>query len=66
MTAIRIEGLVKKFGETPAVSDVHVEIASGSLFCLLGLLGVIGLSGLPCLLTAVSAIVVDFELKRIT
>jgi iron(III) transport system ATP-binding protein len=36
MTAIRIEGLVKKFGETTAVSDVHLEIASGSLFFLLG------------------------------
>ncbi len=36
MTAIRIEGLVKKFGETTAVSDVQLEIASGSLFFLLG------------------------------
>ena len=40
MTAIRIEGLVKRFGskaaETTAVSDVHLEIPSGSLFFLLG------------------------------
>ncbi|MFZ9914362.1 MAG: ABC transporter ATP-binding protein [Phycisphaerales bacterium] len=36
MTAIRIEGLVKKFGDTAAVSDVNLEIPSGSLFFLLG------------------------------
>ncbi len=36
MTAIRIEGLVKRFGETTAVSDVDLSIASGSLFFLLG------------------------------
>ncbi|MEY3027774.1 MAG: hypothetical protein RL136_421 [Planctomycetota bacterium] len=40
MTAIRIEGLVKKFGsktaETTAVSDVNLEIPTGSLFFLLG------------------------------
>ncbi|MFM7052419.1 MAG: ABC transporter ATP-binding protein [Planctomycetota bacterium] len=36
MTAIRIEGLVKKFGDTAAVSDVNLEIPTGSLFFLLG------------------------------
>jgi spermidine/putrescine transport system ATP-binding protein len=36
MTAIRIEGLVKKFGDTTAVNDVHLEIPTGSLFFLLG------------------------------
>ncbi len=36
MTAIRIEGLVKKFGDTTAVADVHLEIPKGSLFFLLG------------------------------
>ncbi len=40
MTAIRIEGLVKKFGaapnETTAVRDVTIDIPSGSLFFLLG------------------------------
>jgi iron(III) transport system ATP-binding protein len=36
MSAIRIEGLVKKFGETAAVSDVDLDIPSGSLFFLLG------------------------------
>ena len=36
MTAIRIEGLVKKFGDTAAVSDVNLEIPPGSLFFLLG------------------------------
>jgi iron(III) transport system ATP-binding protein len=36
MSAIRIDGLVKKFGETTAVSDIRLEIPSGSLFFLLG------------------------------
>jgi iron(III) transport system ATP-binding protein len=36
MTAIRIEGLVKRFRDTAAVSDVNLEIPSGSLFFLLG------------------------------
>jgi iron(III) transport system ATP-binding protein len=36
MTAIRIEGLIKKFGDTVAVSSVNLEIPSGSLFFLLG------------------------------
>ena len=36
MTAIRIEGLIKKFGDTVAVSSVNLEISSGSLFFLLG------------------------------
>jgi len=36
MTAIRIEGLVKKFGDTVAVSSVNLAIPSGSLFFLLG------------------------------
>ncbi len=36
MTAIRIEGLVKKFGDSIAVNDVNLEIPSGSLFFLLG------------------------------
>jgi iron(III) transport system ATP-binding protein len=36
MTAIRIEGLVKKFGDTAAVSDVTLDIPTGSLFFLLG------------------------------
>jgi iron(III) transport system ATP-binding protein len=36
MTAIRIEGLVKRFGDTAAVSDVNLEIPTGSLFFLLG------------------------------
>ena len=36
MTAIRIDGLVKKFGDAVAVSDVGLEIPSGSLFFLLG------------------------------
>ncbi len=36
MTSIRIDGLVKRFGETTAVSDVRLEIPAGSLFFLLG------------------------------
>ena len=36
MTAIRIEGLIKKFGDTVAVSSVNLEISSGSLVFLLG------------------------------
>lgn len=36
MSAIRIERLVKKFGDTTAVADVDLEIPSGSLFFLLG------------------------------
>ncbi len=36
MTAIRIEGLFKRFRDTTAVSDVNLEIPSGSLFFLLG------------------------------
>jgi iron(III) transport system ATP-binding protein len=43
MTAIRIEGLVKRFGgkgadaaQVTAVSDVNLEVPSGSLFFLLG------------------------------
>ena len=36
MSAIRIERLVKKFGDTAAVADVDLEIPSGSLFFLLG------------------------------
>ena len=36
MTAIRIEGLVRRFGDTVAVDAVDLDIASGSLFFLLG------------------------------
>jgi ABC-2 type transport system ATP-binding protein len=33
---IRIEGLVKKFGETVAVAGLDLEVPEGQLFCLLG------------------------------
>jgi len=36
MTAIRIQGLTKRFGRTTAVDAVDLEIPSGSLFFLLG------------------------------
>ena len=36
MTAIRIEGLVRKFGDTAAVDDVSLAIPTGGLFFLLG------------------------------
>ena len=36
MTAIRIEGLVRTFGDVVAVSDVNLEIPAGSLYFLLG------------------------------
>ena len=36
MTAIKIQGLVKRFGETEAVAGVDLDIQSGELFFLLG------------------------------
>ena len=36
MTDVRVEGIVKRFGETTAVAGVDIEIPTGSLFFLLG------------------------------
>jgi iron(III) transport system ATP-binding protein len=36
MTAIALEGLTKRFGETTAVDDVSLDVAAGELFFVLG------------------------------
>jgi iron(III) transport system ATP-binding protein len=36
MTRVRIDGIVKRFGEATALSDVHLELPPGELFTLLG------------------------------
>ena len=33
---VRVEGASKRFGSVTAVDDVHLEIARGELFALLG------------------------------
>ncbi|MDB5302338.1 MAG: putative transporter ATP-binding protein [Phycisphaerales bacterium] len=36
MTSVRLENISKHFGETPALSNISLEIAAGELFFLLG------------------------------
>jgi iron(III) transport system ATP-binding protein len=36
MTAVRLENISKRFGETPALSNITLDIAAGELFFLLG------------------------------
>ena len=36
MTRVRVEGIVKRFGDTPAINGVSLEVQAGELFTLVG------------------------------
>ena len=53
MSVVEIQGVTKRFGETPALDDVSLRIEEGELFALLGPSG----SGKTTLLRAIAGFV---------
>ena len=53
MSVVEIQGVTKRFGETPALDDVTLRIEEGELFALLGPSG----SGKTTLLRAIAGFV---------
>jgi iron(III) transport system ATP-binding protein len=47
MTEVRIEGLVKRFGDSTALDGVSLDLPAGRLFTLLGPSGAVSFDGVP-------------------